>query len=131
VSGRTHRGQSSKLILGISIVLILWPTLFAPICLAEDETSIFASTPDEIIQVAIANIPPEPSNLEGTIEPIADPIEPVNRAFFYFNDKLYFWVIKPVARGYKAVVPEDARVGVRNFFSNRRLRFVCQPVQVQ
>jgi hypothetical protein len=107
-----------KLILWISIVSILWPTLFAPICLAEDETSILASTSDEIIQVAIANIPPEPSALEGTIEPIADPLEPINRAFFHFNDKLYFWVLKPVATGYKAVVPEDARVGVRNFFSN-------------
>jgi len=118
VSGRANRVQFLKLILGISIVSILWPTLFAPICLAEDEMSIFASTSDEIIQVAIANIPPEPSKPEGTIEPIADPIEPVNRAFFHFNDKLYFWVLKPVATGYKAVVPEDARVGVRNFFSN-------------
>ena len=116
--GRTNRGQSLKLILVISIVSILWLTLFAPICLAEDETSIFGSTSDEIIQIAAANIPPELSKPEGTIEPIADPIEPVNRAFFYFNDKLYFWVLKPVATGYNAVVPEDARVGVRNFFSN-------------
>jgi len=118
VSSRTNRGQSLKLILGIFIVSILWPTLFAPICFAEDETSIFASTSDEIIQVVIANIPPESFKLEGTIEPIADPLEPVNRAFFQFNDKLYFWVLKPVATGYKAVVPEDGRVGVRNFFSN-------------
>jgi phospholipid-binding lipoprotein MlaA len=107
-----------KLILGISIATILWLTLFAPVCLAEDETSMFASTSDEIIQVAIANIPPEPSKLEGTTEPIADPLEPVNRAFFQFNDKLYFWILKPLATGYKAVVPEDGRVGVRNFFSN-------------
>jgi phospholipid-binding lipoprotein MlaA len=49
---------------------------------------------------------------------IPDPLEPVNRAFFQFNDKLYFWVLKPVATGYKAVVPETARVGVRNFFTN-------------
>jgi phospholipid-binding lipoprotein MlaA len=107
-----------KLILRISIVSILWPTFFAPICLAQDEMSIFASTSDELIQVAVANIPPEPSKPEAAIEPMADPIEPVNRAFFYFNDKLYFWVLKPVATGYKTVLPEDARVGVRNFFSN-------------
>ncbi|HUH66505.1 MAG TPA: VacJ family lipoprotein [Syntrophales bacterium] len=50
--------------------------------------------------------------------PIADPIEPFNRAMFEFNDKVYFWVLKPVAQGYKAVVPEDARVSVKNFFSN-------------
>ena len=49
---------------------------------------------------------------------INDPLEPINRAFFQFNDRLYFWVLKPVATGYKNVVPEDARIGVRNFFTN-------------
>jgi phospholipid-binding lipoprotein MlaA len=37
---------------------------------------------------------------------------------FEWNDKIYFWLLKPVAQGYKAVVPEDARVSVKNFFSN-------------
>jgi phospholipid-binding lipoprotein MlaA len=49
---------------------------------------------------------------------IADPLEPFNRAMHQFNDKLYFWALKPVAQGYKKVVPEPARIGVRNFFSN-------------
>jgi phospholipid-binding lipoprotein MlaA len=42
----------------------------------------------------------------------------VNRVFFRTNDKLYFWVFKPVATGYKAIIPEDGRIGIRNFFSN-------------
>jgi phospholipid-binding lipoprotein MlaA len=49
---------------------------------------------------------------------VADPIEPVNRGMFYVNDKLYRWVLKPVAKGYTFVVPEGARVAVRNFFFN-------------
>jgi phospholipid-binding lipoprotein MlaA len=49
---------------------------------------------------------------------IADPLEPLNRAMHQFNDKLYFWALKPVAQGYNKVVPEDARIGVRNLFSN-------------
>jgi phospholipid-binding lipoprotein MlaA len=49
---------------------------------------------------------------------IADPLEPFNRAMFQFNDKLYFWVLKPVAQGYGKVVPEAARVSVNNFFAN-------------
>lgn len=53
-----------------------------------------------------------------SFETIADPLEPINRIFFRFNDKLYFWLLKPVASGYKAVVPEPARISVRNFFSN-------------
>jgi phospholipid-binding lipoprotein MlaA len=49
---------------------------------------------------------------------IPDPFEPLNRVFFEFNDKLYFYALKPIATGYKAVVPEAARVGVSNFFNN-------------
>jgi len=49
---------------------------------------------------------------------VADPVAPLNRAMFYFNDKLYFWVLKPVAKGYKYVVPTPVRVGVKNFFYN-------------
>lgn len=47
---------------------------------------------------------------------VADPLEPFNRAMFQFNDKLYFWVVKPVAQGYGYVVPEPARAGVSRFF---------------
>jgi phospholipid-binding lipoprotein MlaA len=49
---------------------------------------------------------------------IADPLEPFNRAMHQFNDKLYFWALKPVAQGYQKVVPEPARISVKNFFSN-------------
>ena len=66
----------------------------------------------------LTEVPAQPSEPEEPAATIADPLEPVNRAFFRFNDKLYFWVLKPVASGYKSIVPEDARIGVRNFFSN-------------
>ena len=49
---------------------------------------------------------------------VDDPIEPFNRAVYHVNDKLYFWVLKPVATGYKAVVPEVARTGIGNAFDN-------------
>jgi len=55
---------------------------------------------------------------QGEIETISDPLEPLNRVFFAFNDRLYFWVLRPVAKGYKAIVPQPARVGVKNFFYN-------------
>lgn len=49
---------------------------------------------------------------------VSDPIEPVNRAIFFVNDKLYRWLLKPVAKVYSNVVPEGARVRVRNVFLN-------------
>jgi len=62
----------------------------------------------------------EPSDGAPSAQPIAvsDPIEPINRAFFCFNDKLYFWVLKPISKGYSKVLPQCARRSVRNFFSN-------------
>lgn len=62
--------------------------------------------------------PPADEPAETPPATIADPLEPVNRAMFVFNDKAYFWVMKPVARGYRAVVPQGVRLSVRNFFSN-------------
>ena len=59
-----------------------------------------------------------PEEAEGDEDLVADPLEPINRAFFHFNDKMYFWVLKPVARGYKKVVPQSLRISIRNFFSN-------------
>jgi len=49
---------------------------------------------------------------------VADPLEPWNRMMYQMNDKLYFWLIKPVTQAYKDVTPEPARVGIRNFFQN-------------
>ena len=64
---------------------------------------------------------------------IADPLEPWNRAMFTFNDKLYFWVAKPVAMGYSAIVPEWGRVRVRNIFKNITMpvRFVNNLLQLK
>ncbi|MEG3640168.1 MlaA family lipoprotein [Magnetococcus sp. PR-3] len=49
---------------------------------------------------------------------INDPLEGWNRAMFAFNDKLYFWLLKPISTGYAAIIPQGGRQAVRNFFSN-------------
>ncbi len=51
-------------------------------------------------------------------EDASDPLEPVNRAVYKFNDVLDRAVLKPVAQGYQDYVPSPARTGVRNFFNN-------------
>jgi phospholipid-binding lipoprotein MlaA len=47
-----------------------------------------------------------------------DPFEKANRAIFGFNEALDGAVLKPVAKGYQAAVPELVRTGVSNFFGN-------------
>lgn len=48
----------------------------------------------------------------------ADPWEGFNRAMFSFNDTLDRYALKPVARGYKAIMPNILETGVSNFFGN-------------
>jgi phospholipid-binding lipoprotein MlaA len=47
-----------------------------------------------------------------------DPIEPFNRGMFWFNDKLYFYLLKPVARGWRWLIPRPGQVALGNVFYN-------------
>lgn len=47
-----------------------------------------------------------------------DPFESYNRAMYKFNDTVDRVVLKPVAKGYDAVVPEAISWGISNFFHN-------------
>ena len=47
-----------------------------------------------------------------------DPFEELNRSIFTFNDYLDRNVLRPVARGYRAVTPDVAERGIGNVFSN-------------
>jgi phospholipid-binding lipoprotein MlaA len=60
----------------------------------------------------------EDEEFEETLETIADPLKPYNRFMFEVNDKLYFYVMKPIANVYKAILPEPVRLSVRNVLSN-------------
>jgi len=55
-------------------------------------------------------------------EPIAikDPIASWNRAMFEFNDKLYFYLLKPAARAWQGIIPVEFRQGIKNGFINIR-----------
>lgn len=59
----------------------------------------------------------------GTVSPPearspADPWEPLNRRIHAFNTTLDDYALKPVAKGYRKVVPSLARQGVSNFYDN-------------
>ncbi|NND53565.1 MAG: VacJ family lipoprotein [Gammaproteobacteria bacterium] len=47
-----------------------------------------------------------------------DPLEPVNRIIYGFNDGLDRFILRPVGKGYNAVLPKPVRKGVGNFFDN-------------
>lgn len=47
-----------------------------------------------------------------------DPYENWNRKVFSFNETVDAWVLKPVAKGYRAITPNVVQTGVGNFFAN-------------
>ncbi len=52
------------------------------------------------------------------IEAISDPIEPVNRVIFAFNDGLDIMILRPIAAIYGFVMPEVVKSAVRRMFDN-------------
>jgi phospholipid-binding lipoprotein MlaA len=119
------RVRGKKIIYLTLILSALWFLYLSNPCYAEAvppfppaRDSISSWQMDPLLRVVEADTDLDIPGLEEPVKPIADPLEPINRVFFSFNDKLYFWALKPVASGYKMIVPQPARVGVRNFFSN-------------
>lgn len=55
---------------------------------------------------------------EPASAPNPDPWEGFNRKVFAFNDAADRYVLKPVAKGYRAVTPQFVEDGVHNMFTN-------------
>lgn len=62
--------------------------------------------------------PPTDPAQRAEFDRINDPLEPMNRAIFDFNQALDKNAIRPVAIAYRDVVPEFARDGLHNAYQN-------------
>lgn len=51
---------------------------------------------------------------------IADPLEPMNRKIFWFNEHFDQYLLEPISDGYRYVVPKGGRRSVERFFANLR-----------
>lgn len=69
------------------------------------------------VLVGCAGQPPEPAVAATDAN---DPIEPVNRQIFEFNQVLDRILLKPLAKGYVAILPEDGRDAVRRVLDNMK-----------
>jgi phospholipid-binding lipoprotein MlaA len=141
VSGETWKGvppMRAILAMPIIIALIIFPVfLYAESTVPQDEgqndsqlplTIVQAqpeSSTEETVKDSDADVLVDLEDLEAGEEMseeetvgIADPLQPWNRMWYHFNDKAYFWMFKPMAQGYRVVVPEGFRVCFRNFYTN-------------
>ncbi|MCC6221369.1 MAG: VacJ family lipoprotein [Deltaproteobacteria bacterium] len=67
-----------------------------------------------------ASLDSENENFQEDEKAIYDPIEPLNRAIFNFNDTVDIYFLEPVARIYDCILPRPIKTGVDNFFENIR-----------
>ncbi|AKJ27660.1 VacJ family lipoprotein [Caldimonas brevitalea] len=58
------------------------------------------------------------ATLAGCAQNPKDPLEPLNRKVYAFNEAVDKAVLKPVATVYRDTLPQPVRTGVTNFFSN-------------
>jgi phospholipid-binding lipoprotein MlaA len=83
---------------------------------------------------ACATRPPASDlNAVAGYEEANDPLEPFNRAMFRTDQVLDSTVVRPIVKGYRAVVPEGGRRSVGNFLRNLRspITFVHDVLQAE
>ena len=85
---------------------------------AGDENSVVDTSDTDEFEDDYEDVDYVDVSMDATI--VKDSLPSYNRAVFTFNDKLYYYFFRPLSKGYKAVLPEVARLGVRNFFVNVR-----------
>jgi len=55
---------------------------------------------------------------EEDMAAVADPLRYWNVAWFHFNDKLHYWVLKPVSKGWDFVFPDAVQRSIDHFLTN-------------
>lgn len=113
----------SVLILGAGLVLSA--PVFAD---SQNELEPFGGSahPGAIIDTQIADmsamvIPPRPTLLAQATtvdDDVNDPLEPMNRIIFEFNEAVYAILLTPIAKTYNTVLPATFRAGVSNVIDN-------------
>ena len=97
--------------------------MFSQSVAAQNDTrqTVAASSTSEQQQPALEQEEDDPFaeyNQTENVKTVADPLYYFNYAMYGINDFLYFYALKPIAQGYKFVVPTPARKGIKNFFHN-------------
>ena len=83
--------------------------------LAAEDVPITATSAPQLVAASATDAPRRPEHVKG------DPYEKTNRSFFKGQDKVDRTVFRPVALGYKHIVPSFLRSAIRNLLHEFRL----------
>ena len=129
-SSKIYKRVYNNMKKAIQFLGIIWVLFFAgslSVLWAADTVSVFqtaSSQQENPDAVSAGDNNPDEDLLDvfdddaQEVSQVADPIYYFNYAMYTVNDRVYFYLLKPIASGYKAVVPAPARKGIRNFFHN-------------
>ena len=106
-----HQISSFFIMLFLRYITLTFIVFFIHFNLLADEADLVKTNPDDF----------ETSNFE---DEIYDPLEPVNRAIFKFNNVADRIVLEPIAKGYRKL-PSPVQSGLSNFLSNLRTPLVA------
>jgi phospholipid-binding lipoprotein MlaA len=116
----------AKTILCICMLLFLSTTVSPSVYAADNNET--QDTADTAQQLMTSNADDDPfaddpfgdENEDSAISEtqFPDPIEGFNRGAFTFNDKMYYYALRPTAKGLAFITPKQSRVCLKNFFYN-------------
>lgn len=115
MTASAHRGSTNRPVAwALRITIALLPGLLGPAtCVGA------AQTEDAALPVPPGVSEPTPG-AAAAARAAGDPLEPMNRAVFTFNEKVDAWVLRPVAVAWDRVVPTPVENGLDNAFENVR-----------
>ena len=100
-----------------------WVTVAWALCLwngalAQTPDNPGAGAPAPATAEIDVNKPMDDADFEEETPTVYDPLESINRPLFLFNDKLYVWILHPIARGYRKITPDPVEESVTNVLRN-------------
>ena len=110
------RGRAGRLVAALIALLLVFPLVQG--CAERTEES--------VPSLEASGVPPPEARpadwpvlpREGGVDRYDDPLEGMNRVFFYVNGALDYVILSPLAKFYRALVPEDGRQAVGRAFTN-------------
>jgi phospholipid-binding lipoprotein MlaA len=105
----------------LPLVLFCLSLAASPCVYASDNTPDSAGVRAPLLAAAHADDDPfanETDDSAISAPDFPDPIQGFNRPMYTFNDKMYYYVLKPTAQGFAFVLPRPARVSLKNCLYN-------------
>jgi phospholipid-binding lipoprotein MlaA len=110
--------SSKTIINNLRFFSICFLLIFVPAVVLAENTTVDLKIKEPLREkVATSDEAIEEASKANELE-IWDPLEPVNRGIFWFNDKMDLVLLGPISDSYDFLTPDFVQKGVRNFFRN-------------